>query len=250
MQYEPDWRPEMEFAHFDENNRTIDGLVQMCCGRRKVISLVGAGGKTTLMYEMARRCSKQGLRVLVSTTTHIARPKSHFAAGDQEVKKLWKSGTYAVIGEKASEDKLSVPPEKMLYALMEEADVVLLEADGSKGLPCKVPADHEPVILPETSLVIGVMGMSCLGKSMDECCFRLESAQRIFGVSPDTPMSEELAVSILISDLGTRKHVGGREFAVVLNQCDTEAVQKRAEKIAGELKQKGIGKVFLTCFRQ
>lgn len=227
----------------------LEEFVQICCGQHKVISLVGAGGKTTLMYELARRCSKQGLRVLVSTTTHIAEPKSHLAMEKDEVLRLWEMGTYAVTGKKVTGKKLSMPSDKKLNELMEEADIVFLEADGSKRMPCKVPAEHEPVILPETSLVIGVMGMSCLGKRMDECCFRLEAAQRFLGVCPDTMMSEKLAASILSSAFGTRKHVGWREFAVVLNQCDTKDIREKAGRIAADLERKGIGKVILACFR-
>ena len=36
-----------------------------------VVSLVGGGGKTTLLYAFARHCAAKGWRVLVSTTTHI-----------------------------------------------------------------------------------------------------------------------------------------------------------------------------------
>ena len=39
-----------------------------------VISLVGGGGKTTLLYAFARHCAAKGWRVLVSTTTHIRQP--------------------------------------------------------------------------------------------------------------------------------------------------------------------------------
>ena len=41
---------------------------------------------------------------------------------------------------------------------MELSDLVLVEADGSKRLPCKVPADHEPVLLPESDIVVAVLG--------------------------------------------------------------------------------------------
>lgn len=44
-----------------------------------VISLVGGGGKTTLLYALARHYSAQGQRVLVSTTTHIQRPDANCA---------------------------------------------------------------------------------------------------------------------------------------------------------------------------
>ena len=41
-----------------------------------VVSLVGGGGKTTLLYAMASHCAQKGWRVLVSTTTHILRPEN------------------------------------------------------------------------------------------------------------------------------------------------------------------------------
>ncbi|MCI8560901.1 MAG: putative selenium-dependent hydroxylase accessory protein YqeC [Dorea sp.] len=228
----------------------LEELVQICGEQHKVISIVGAGGKTGLMYELARQCSKRGQRVLVSTTTHIAEPENHLAVEEEEVLRLWEEGTYAVTGKKASGKKLSMPSDRQLDTLIKKADIVFLEADGSKGLPCKVPAEHEPVIFPKTSLVIGVMGMSCLGKRMSECCFRIEEAQSFFGVRPDTVLSEELAVSILSSASGTRKNVKEREFAVVLNQCDTEEIKRKAERIAAGLKKAGIKKVVLTCLRK
>lgn len=228
----------------------FEELARMCGKEHKVISLVGAGGKTSLMYRLAEKSSKGKKRVLVSTTTHIAEPESHFAMGEEEVLRLWRERTYAVIGKRVPGGKLSMPPAGILKGLMEKADLVFLEADGSRQFPCKVPGEQEPVILEESSLIIAVMGMSCLGKRMGECCFRMEQAQRHFGVSPDRAMSEELAVSILSSDFGARKAVGQREFVVVLNQCDTEEVQRKAENIAEGLRRKGIEKVALTCFRQ
>ena len=46
-----------------------------------VLSLVGGGGKTTLLYAFARHCAAKGWRVLVSTTTHIRQPGENYAAG-------------------------------------------------------------------------------------------------------------------------------------------------------------------------
>ncbi len=225
----------------------FEWLAGICCKEHKVVSIVGAGGKTSLMYKLAEECSKVKGRVLVSTTAHIAEPESHLAMNEEEVLRLWGKRDYAVIGTKAPGGKLSMPSDEMLKGLKEKADLVLLEADGSKQMPCKVPEEHEPVIFPDTSLVIAVMGMSCLGKRMGECCFRMEAAQRYFGVSPDTVMSQELAVSILSSGSGARKAVEDREFIVVLNQCDTEELQRKAENIAEGLRQKGIEEVVLTC---
>ena len=61
-----------------------------------VISLVGGGGKTTLLYALARHYSAQGQRVLVSTTTHIQRPDANYAPDEAARDALWQAGTYAV----------------------------------------------------------------------------------------------------------------------------------------------------------
>lgn len=55
-----------------------------------------------------------------------------------------------------------VPPLRTLW------DVVLVEADGSKHRPVKAPAEHEPVIPSGTDVVIGCIGLDCLGKPLDE----------------------------------------------------------------------------------
>ena len=36
-----------------------------------VVSLVGGGGKTTLLYQLSAHCARKGWRVLAATTTHI-----------------------------------------------------------------------------------------------------------------------------------------------------------------------------------
>ena len=54
-----------------------------------VISLVGGGGKTTLLYALARHYSAQGQRVLVSTTTHIRRPDANYAPDEAARDALW-----------------------------------------------------------------------------------------------------------------------------------------------------------------
>ena len=67
-----------------------------------------------------------------------------------------------MVGEEAENGKLKALTEAELREYMQIAQVVLVEADGAKGKPCKVPADFEPVIPDECDIVIGVMGMDAL----------------------------------------------------------------------------------------
>ena len=72
-----------------------------------VVSLVGGGGKTTLLYAFARHCAAKGWRVLVSTTTHIRQPGENYAADEAALASLWAAGQYAVAGVLAEQGKLT-----------------------------------------------------------------------------------------------------------------------------------------------
>ena len=137
-----------------------------------IVSLVGGGGKTTLLYAMADHCARKGWRVLVTTTTHIRQPAACYAPDEAALSALWQAGRYAVIGTPAENGKLTMPPQ--LLRRMAQADAVFIEADGAKHHPCKLPAAHEPVLLPQSDIVLAVAGLSALGKSLREVCFRYD----------------------------------------------------------------------------
>ena len=134
--------------------------------KRHIISLVGGGGKTTLLHALAKHCACKGWRVLVTTTTHILQPANGlWAQTDAQLAALWGAGNYAVVGAPAENGKLTMLPEPRFSRWMAWADIVLAEADGAKHFPCKAPAAHEPVLLPQSDIVLAVAGLSALGKS-------------------------------------------------------------------------------------
>ncbi len=137
----------------------------------RVISIVGAGGKSTIVYYLASHHAARGKRVLVLTTTKIWRPDpGYFAATVREARDLWAAGRFAVIGTPLGQ-KLTFPDEALLGELYHEADLVLIEADGARHHPIKVPRPGEPVLLPQTDTVLCVMGLSALGQPVGEVCF-------------------------------------------------------------------------------
>ena len=173
-----------------------------------VVSLVGGGGKTTLLYAFARHCAAKGWRVLVSTTTHILQPERCYAPDDPALQALWAAGEYAVAGTPAGNGKLSAPPMQQLQRWMREADAVFLEADGAKRMPCKVPAEHEPVLLPESDAVLAVAGLSALGRPLREVCFRLETACSLLQTGSETILTPALLAELLASGRGGTKSCG------------------------------------------
>ena len=197
-----------------------------------IVSLVGGGGKTTLLYAMAAHCARKSWRVLVTTTTHIRQPAACYAPD-----------------EAAENGKLTLPQLQLLRR-MAQADAVFVEADGAKHHPCKLPAAHEPVLLPQSDIVLAVAGLSALGKPMREVCFRYDTIRPQFlAAAPDAPLTPPVLAQLLASTQGGRKAVGNRQFYAVLNQADTPELRQQGIQIQQLLRQQGIPCV-LTHFKE
>ena len=191
-------------------------------GKQHNICLVGGGGKTTVMYELAAAWAACGRKVLVLTSTHILRPADgSFAADVPAVQNLWQQGRYAVIGTpEPATGKLTAPPQGLYNELQSQADVILCEADGSRHHPCKAPAEHEPVLLPDSDIVLAVAGMDALGRPLAQACQRPQLAAELLDCSAEKIIDAQMLASLLLSEQGARKNVGARAYYIVLNKCD------------------------------
>lgn len=191
-------------------------------GKKHNICLVGGGGKTTVMYELAAAWAACGRKVLVLTSTHILCPADgSFAADAAAVHNLWQQRRYAVIGTpEFATGKLTLPPQSVYEALKLQADVILCEADGSRHHPCKVPAEHEPVLLPDSDIVLAVAGMDALGRPLAQACQRPQLAAELLDCSAEKIIDAQMLASLLLSEQGARKNVGTRNYYIVLNKCD------------------------------
>lgn len=202
-------------------------------GKKHTICLVGGGGKTTVMYELAAAWAACGRKVLVLTSTHILCPADgSFAADVPAVKNLWQQGSYAVIGTpELATSKLTAPPQDLYEALKLQADVILCEADGSRHHPCKVPAEYEPVLLPDSDIVLAVAGMDALGRPLAQACQRPQPAAALLGCSLDSVIDEQMLAALLLSEQGSRKNVGTRTYYIVLNKCDLLKAAQQEEML-------------------
>lgn len=202
---------DVELCFADEKElRDIDYIFPFIREKGHIISIVGAGGKTSLMYYLAELFALQGHNTLVTTTTHIYKPDKNYAENNADVLSLWQKGKYAVVGKPCENGKLCMPDDLEEYISM--ADTVLIEADGSKGMPLKVPDIHEPVIIDKSDIVVGVAGSYAIGKRLCDVCFRLDKAMELLGVEKEHIVTKEDVLKILNSDKGTKKDVGNRDY--------------------------------------
>ena len=208
----------------------------------KTVSVVGGGGKTTVIRRIMEECRNKGIPCAVSTTTHIQKYDIGYFLGEPSVEMfrriMLKYGS-VWMGKETIDGKLASFPEKYVKEISRESAVLLLEADGAKHLPVKAPAEQEPVICERTELVLNVYGMSALGKKIGESCFRVRELEKILGKTKEDILCPEDIVTLAVSKNAGRKCVtDDMEYQVILNQADTEEQKKTAMKIAEEIVKK------------
>ena len=226
------------------DNSALEYFFPFLKERGHVISIVGAGGKTTLMYKLAQAYARKGNRVVITTTTHMKRPENYPVAGNkEEMLRMLSEHRIVVAGADVPGGKMTMAVSMGLADYMMASDVVLIEADGAKCLPCKVPVEKEPVIPEQSDIVLGVMGLDTVGEPLGQICFRKEKAKELLQTGEQHLMTEKDMAEILSSEWGTRKGVGKREYYVVLNKCDTALRRRQGERIRELLSEKGISTV-------
>lgn len=209
-----------------------------------VIAVVGGGGKTSLIFRLMEEFVAGGKKVIVTTTAHMAyEPDRPFAEdGDtaQICDQLKNFGYTVAAGLNRSKGKIGCLPEEKLPEIKRLCDVLLIEADGAKRLPLKVPGEWEPVIPEFVDLVIGVVGMDALGEPIRKICHRPEKVAAFLRKGMEETVAEDDIVKIAGSEEALRKCVNERRYCVFLNKTDLPGKDNIAEYIAGKLEEYGV----------
>lgn len=239
--------------------KTLREAIQIMDEPVPVVSVTGAGGKTTTIHRLACEYVQENHAVVVMTTTHMMQEQHPWVCmveDDREsesvrkkMQELLKVYNQLWIGSPAREGKMSQPPEWCIKYIFEKKVPVLIEADGARRLPLKVPAGHEPVILPQTTHVLAVYGMDSIGRALGECCCRCELAEKMLGCDEGKKVTSEDIVFFAASEQGGRKGCPeNAEYVVILNKADTEERRRRALEISRMLSHQGIHRIVITTY--
>lgn len=214
-----------------------------------VISFVGAGGKTTALFQLARqfkamfdiRNSKIEHRklnteypgsLIVTATTHlgvwqIPLADHHIIANHvNDLNNLPAEGIVLVTGE-VDGDRTKPVGEDILNWLHENSkkknSPLLIEADGSRQKVLKAPAAHEPAIPSFTDLVIHVSGLGALGAPLDdEHIHRAAHFSQLSGLPLSAAVTPQAVTAVLTHPEGGLKNIPHNTKRVaLLNQADT-----------------------------
>src|SRR5262245_60789015 len=129
-----------------------------------------------MMFRLAREITEAGDRALTTTTTRIfaaqiALAPAHVGAEDstrESITAALVAHRHVLVTGDTDGTGRAVGVSLDLFGRLRAwcPDVCLLnEADGSRMRPFKAPADHEPVIPTETTLVLPLVGADVSGKS-------------------------------------------------------------------------------------
>jgi molybdenum cofactor cytidylyltransferase len=212
------------------------------------IAWVGAGGKTSLIFAIAHELFSK--KCVITTTTKMAISEIKF--GDQSLKingfnnfEVDQINEVTLIFSGFSENeetKISgyqVDELKTMSEVLFKNNIPLfIEADGSKRRPCKFPSVHEPIIPAFVNKVCVVIGLSALGKPLNEQNFhRPEEIARALDISLGATITIDHIFEILTHPEGGLKNIPDRaEKFLFLHQADCLVDNKLINDLALRLK--------------
>lgn len=204
----------------------------------KWIAVVGSGGKTSLLYALGRAWAQEGKRVLLTTTTHLAMETppdiSLYTQEDGRGMERPQPGQLLLWAIPNGVGRRVGPSMEELERVADNFDVILCEADGSRRMPLKWHAAHEPCLPIKTQMVFYVVGLSALGKPAGEVLHRWEQSPYV----QDHNMEREDVLALIrrgVEHMQTRVPVH-----VVLNQADDLVRRQQGMWLAQQLKALGL----------
>jgi molybdenum cofactor cytidylyltransferase len=253
--------------------------------RGERVSLVGAGGKTSLAGLLLKEARSREWTALFTTTTKVLPPQEQgpafIVAADDELDTAWlcqqmnlygqlflakewlqewdvpTAGGPLVTQQKEAKpaaggrhQKLGGFSPEIVDRLAEELkpDLLVVEADGSRHRPLKAPAPYEPVVPTGTTLVLVMAGLSVLGQPLDErWVHRPERVSKLTGTLPGDRIGASTVAAVLAHSQGGKKAVPSKSrLAVVLTQAIGER-RFRGREVARRLHQRGgFERIILT----
>src|SRR5919106_1085144 len=173
-----------------------------------VAAFVGAGGKAAAIIAVSGGLTQEGMKVHVAPTTKRVTSEAELIgplvtsedAGDLRAKaeRALSEAPAVVVGSgMLSKNRVGGVDPGWVGDLATLADVVLVEADGSRRRPIKGTADHEPAI-PEVAALVVARG------SLARVPQRARTAALITGVVPGRIMSDASVITRELWRLGVR----------------------------------------------
>ena len=236
-------------------------LVDALEARAGIVCAVGAGGKKSVLYQMAH---EHPGRVALTATVHI----TEFPA-DPGFDPVIDEDAALAVGVLAADASRSVayacPSDKPgRHAGVSPATIrsihdaggfaaTFVKADGARMRWIKAPATDEPIVVPAADIVIPVVSARAIGEPLGErVAHRVDRVADVTGIAPGELLTPEAVGRLLASERGALQHTGGSRVAPVINMVDNEDKEKmaRAAARAALAMTSRFDRVVLCCLRR
>ncbi|MCT8977544.1 selenium cofactor biosynthesis protein YqeC [Clostridium sp. CX1] len=196
-----------------------------------IVSIVGAGGKTTLMFSLAEEL-RYSHKVLVTTTTKIYIPNkklydfTHMSKNENKLYINSKSkGTYLLGSSVNEENKIIGVNFSYLDNIYQYFDYILIEADGSKKKPIKAWRKDEPVVYAKTNKTIGVLDITVVGKLAKEVnVHRLDKFIMLTNADVNKPITINHLFNLICHPEGLFKNSFGEKILFINKVENSEEI--------------------------
>src|ERR671916_201942 len=221
-----------------------------------VAAFVGAGGKSGAILAVAGELTRAGMKVLAAPTTKMLLSEAEKIGplvtaetdGDLRAKteRALAGAPGVVVGGMLSKNRVGGLEPERISDLVPLADVVLIEADGSRRRPIKGTAEHEPAIPEDTTLVVAVGNVHALGTPVDEeHVHRPEVFSDLTGIGPGQSITAGAFARALARGSLARVPEGAR-VAALITGVEPGRSMSDASVVARELWRLGVRKVVFT----
>ncbi|MFQ5604542.1 MAG: selenium cofactor biosynthesis protein YqeC [bacterium] len=233
-------------------NQNIDQL------RGQTVSIIGGGGKSTLIKKLSSELVEQKLKVIVTTTTKIqllskmglvlTKNNPNFVSELKVI--IDELNIVQVAKEYYKKDTLNGINRALVNELSNYADVVLIEADGSRQRSLKTHKEYEPVIPTCTSTVVVLCGANIVGEQLNESTVhRAELFSQKWRHPFGTILTPEIISKELLSPHSYLRNAPIQaQIVYLINKIDTNAIGGKL--LAEHLKRTSHHRVFKASIKK
>jgi probable selenium-dependent hydroxylase accessory protein YqeC len=202
-------------------------------GACPIICVVGAGGKSTTTFALAKTLAAAGRRTILTTTTKMGHDQTgglRTTAPDHEIIAAMLSvdkhtAVRVAIQNDPSSPKVVGPSPAWIDAISTSGavDAIVIEADGARRKNVKAPGPMEPVFPSLCTHIVAVLGGDSLNRVIEDQGHRPMRIAAAAGCAPYDRLTATRATQLLISDIGGRKgHTANRRWAAFVTQIREE----------------------------
>jgi probable selenium-dependent hydroxylase accessory protein YqeC len=236
-------------------------LIDLLAARRGIVCVVGAGGKKSIIYQLAR---EHPGRVAVTTTVHMSEVPEDLAMHriiDDDAALLdrvcaaeqFRQVAFAQPSHKPG--RMAGATAATIVSAHERGafDTTFVKADGARMRWIKAPGPGEPLIIPGTDTVIPVLSARAIGEPLNErIAHRVEHVEAVTGIRRGQPLAAEAVGRLLASEDGALRGTGSAHVAPVINMVDNERQEElaRAAATAALAQTTRFDHVVLCCLRR